>query len=400
MLNVGFSPAVITEEDILEVVDTLRSGWVTTGPKTKQFERNIATYCGTNHAVCLSSATSAMELALRLYGIGPGDEVITSAYTYSASASVIHHVGAKIVLCDILPDDPKMDLNQLESLINENTKAIIPVDIGGIIENLDEVIAIAEKKRSIFKASSNEYQKALGRILVLSDAAHSFGAIDKGRMSGSIADITSFSFHAVKNLTTAEGGALTWSKNINVDDDDEMYRTLMLFAIHGQSKDALAKTIAGGWEYDILFPGYKCNMTDISAAIGISQLKRYDKILERRKEMVNLYDKAFSDAPVIIRKHSGEDFESCRHLYMTRIPGFTETERNQLILDLASKDIPANVHFKPLPLFTAYKNLGFDIKDYPNAYNYYANLVTLPLHMKLTDDQIDYIVTEYKKLIA
>lgn len=397
MLNVGFSPAVISEEDVLEVVDTLRSGWITTGPKTKQFEKDISAYCGTSHTVCLSSATSAMEMVLRLYGIGPGDEVITSVFTYSASASVIHHVGAKIVLCDTLPDEPKMDLKQLEKLINKNTKAIIPVDIGGIIENLDEILEIVQAKKNLFQPT-NEYQASLGRVLVLSDAAHSFGAMDKNRLSGAIADITSFSFHAVKNLTTAEGGALTWLPTLGVD-NDEMYHTLMLYAIHGQSKDALAKTIAGKWEYDILFPGYKCNMTDINAAIGISQLKRYHQILARRKEMVAHYDIGFADSKIVVRPHQGKDFESCRHLYMTRIPGYSEADRNCVIEQLADKNIPSNVHFKPLPLFTAYKNLGFDIKDFPNAYNYYSNLITLPLHMKLTDEQIDYIVKEYKQIV-
>lgn len=396
-MKISFSPVDITMEDINEVVDTLKSGWITTGPKTKEFERRIAAYCGTNKAVCLNSATAAMELTLRLFGIGPGDEVITSAYTYSSSASVIHHVGAKIVLCDTQEDKPVLDLEHLGSLINENTKAVIPVDIGGVIENLDEIRQVLESKKTLFIPNS-EYQTALGRVLLLSDAAHSFGATYKGVCSGAIADFTSFSFHAVKNLTTGEGGALTWLPLDGID-DEEIYKNLMLFALHGQSKDALAKSQPGMWEYDIVFPGYKCNMTDIMASLGLSQLSRYQEMLERRKKLVQRYNDGFQDTSIQALVHQGKDFESCRHLYLIRIPGISTERRNEIIKELALKGVSANVHFRPLPLFTAYKNLGFDIKNFPNACHYYENLISLPLFSTMTDEQVDYVVEAVKSAL-
>lgn len=396
-MKIAFSPVDISKEDIDEVIETMESGWITTGPKTKEFERQIASYCGTGRAVCLNSATAAMELALRLFGIGPGDEVITSAYTYSSSASVIYHVGAKIVLCDIEKDSTRMDLDQLSGLITNKTKAIIPVDIGGVIENIAGIKSVLESTKDLFQAT-NHYQEALGRVLLLSDAAHSFGSSQGGAMSGALADFTSFSFHAVKNLTTAEGGALTWLPLDGIDDED-IYEELMLFALHGQSKDALAKTIPGMWEYDIVFPGYKCNMTDIMAALGLSQLRRYQTMLDRRVELVQRYDAGFSDSPIRSLVHEGENYQSCRHLYLIRIPGIKTERRNEIICELASKGISANVHFKPLPLFTAYKNLGFDINDFPNAYHYYENLISLPLFSTMTDEQVDYVVEAVKSVL-
>lgn len=397
MRTIGFSPADISEADIAEVVDTLRSGWITTGPKTKEFERRIAEYCGTAQVVCLNSATAAMELVLRLFDIGEGDEVITSAYTYSASASVIDHVGANIVLCDIRADEPKMDLAQLERLITPRTKAIIPVDIGGVIEDIAAIKQLVEQKRPIFKASGR-YQEALGRVLILSDAAHSFGAKRDDQTSGSIADFTSFSFHAVKNLTTAEGGAVTW-RALDGIDDEAIYQELMLLALHGQSKDALAKTKPGMWEYDIVFPGYKCNMTDINASLGLSQLRRYPEMLQRRRELVDRYEAGLKDLPVTWLSHQGDNFESCRHLFLIRIPGISTGRRNEIILELAEQGISTNVHFKPLPLFSAYRRMGFDIADYPGAYRYYENLISLPLFSLMADEDVDYIVAAIKKII-
>lgn len=397
MRTIGFSPADISEADIAEVVDTLRSGWITTGPKTKEFERRIAEYCGTAQVVCLNSATAAMELVLRLFDIGEGDEVITSAYTYSASASVIDHVGANIVLCDIQADEPKMDLAHLERLITPRTKAIIPVDIGGVIEDIAAIRQLVEQKRPIFKASGR-YQEALGRVLILSDAAHSFGAKRDDQTSGSIADFTSFSFHAVKNLTTAEGGAVTW-RALDGIDDEAIYQELMLLALHGQSKDALAKTKPGMWEYDIVFPGYKCNMTDINASLGLSQLRRYPEMLQRRRELVDRYEAGLKDLPVTWLSHQGDNFESCRHLFLIRIPGISTERRNEIILELAEQGISTNVHFKPLPLFSAYRRMGFDIADYPGAYRYYENLISLPLFSLMADEDVDYIVAAIKKII-
>lgn len=390
MRNVPFSPPDIIEEDIQEVVEALRSGWITTGPRTKEFEAKIAEYCGTSRAVCLNSATAGMELILRLLGIGKGDEVITSAYTYTASASVIDHVGAKIVLVDTAPNSYEMDLEKLEEAITENTKAIIAVDLAGVICNYESIFNLVESKKELFKAS-NELQEKLGRIAVVADAAHSFGAKQKGKMSGSIADFSSFSFHAVKNLTTAEGGAVTW-KEIEGVDSNEIYQHLMTLSLHGQTKDALAKTKLGAWEYDIISPAYKCNMTDIAAALGLSQLKRYDSMLERRKELISMYNEILSDLDIHILQHYGNDYESSGHLYLVRLNDKDEKFRNELIIKMAEQGVATNVHYKPLPMMTAYKNLGFDINDYPNAFDMYRNEVTLPLNTLMNDEDVKYVV--------
>ena len=390
MRNVPFSPPDIIEEDIQEVVEALRSGWITTGPRTKSFEAKIAEYCGTNRAVCLNSATAGMELILRLLGIGKGDEVITSAYTYTASASVIDHVGAKIVLVDTAPNSYEMDLEKLEEAITENTKAIIAVDLAGVICNYEAIFNLVENKKELFKAN-NELQEKLGRIAVVADAAHSFGAKQKGKMSGSIADFSSFSFHAVKNLTTAEGGAVTW-REIDGVNSDEIYQHLMTLSLHGQTKDALAKTKLGAWEYDIISPAYKCNMTDIAAALGLSQLKRYDSMLKRRKELINMYNAMLSDLDVDILNHYGDDYESSGHLYLVRLNDKNEKFRNELIIKMAERGVATNVHYKPLPMMTAYKNLGFDIKNYPNAFKMYRNEVTLPLNTLMSDEDVKYVV--------
>lgn len=390
MRNVPFSPPDIIEEDIQEVVEALRSGWITTGPRTKSFEAKVAEYCETNRAVCLNSATAGMELILRLLGIGKGDEVITSAYTYTASASVIDHVGAKIVLVDTAPNSYEIDLEKLEESITENTKAIIAVDLAGVICNYESIFNLVESKKELFKASS-KLQEKLGRIAVIADAAHSFGAKQKGKMSGSVADFSSFSFHAVKNLTTSEGGAVTW-KEIDGVNSDEIYQHLMTLSLHGQTKDALAKTKLGAWEYDIISPAYKCNMTDIAAALGLSQLKRYDSILERRKELINMYNEMLSDLDVDILNHYGNDYESSGHLYLVRLNDKNEKFRNELIIKMAERGVATNVHYKPLPMMTAYKNLGFDIKDYPNAFEMYRNEVTLPLNTLMSDEDVKYVV--------
>ena len=390
MRNIPFSPPDIREEDIQEVVDALRSGWITTGPRTKTFEAKIAEYCETNRAVCLNSATAGMELILRLLGIGKGDEVITSAYTYTASASVIDHVGAKIVLIDTAPESYEMDLNKLEEAITEKTKAIIAVDLAGVICNYEAIFKLVESKKELFKAN-NEIQDKIGRIAVIADAAHSFGAKQKGKMSGNIADFTSFSFHAVKNLTTAEGGAVTW-RDINGIDNSDIYQHLMTLSLHGQTKDALAKTKLGSWEYDIISPAYKCNMTDIAAAIGLSQLRRYDEMLNRRKELINRYNELLSGCDVKILKHYDESFESSGHLYIVRLNGKDEEFRNKVIVKMAEKGVATNVHYKPLPMMTAYKNLGFDIKDYNNSFELYKNCITLPLNTVMSNEDVDYVV--------
>ena len=395
--NIPFSPPDITEEEISLVGDALRSGWITTGPKTKEFERQIAEYCNTEKAVCLSSNANCQEMILRVLGIGPGDEVITSAYTYTASASVIAHVGAKIVLVDTKEDSYEMDYEKLESAITENTKVIIPVDIAGVPCDYDKIFEIVERKKNLFKPK-NDLQKVFGRVIVAADAAHSFGATYKGKKIGSVADFTSFSFHAVKNLTTAEGGALTWTNKEGLD-NEELYKQFMLWSLHGQSKDALSKTKLGAWEYDIIFPGYKCNMTDISAAIGLVQLKRYDNLLKRRKEIVELYEKLLDKELIEIIKHQTEEKESSRHLLLTRVKGISEEERNEIITKLAELGISSNVHYKPLPMHTAYKNLGFNIKDYPNSYNQYKNEITLPLHTLLSNEDVEYICNEFNKLV-
>ena len=389
MRNVPFSPPDITEEDIQEVVEALRSGWITTGPRTKAFETKIAEYCETNRAVCLNSATAGMELILRLLGIGKGDEVITSAYTYTASASVIDHVGAKIVLVDTAPNSYEMDLEKLEKAITENTKAIIAVDLAGVICDYESISKLVECKKEVFK-SKNRFQEKLGRVAIIADAAHSFGAKQKGKMSGNIADFTSFSFHAVKNLTTAEGGAVTW-KEIEGVDSDKVYQQLMILSLHGQTKDALAKTKFGAWEYDIISPAYKCNMTDIAAAIGLSQFKRYEYMLNRRKEIINMYNEMLSDLDLHTLQHYGIDYESSGHLYLVRLNGKNEEFRNKLIIKMAEQGVATNVHYKPLPMMTAYKNLGFDINDYPNAFNMYKNEVTLPLNTLMSGEDVKYV---------
>ena len=387
--KIPFSPPDISEEDINEVVDTLRSGWITTGPKTKKFEDEISKYCGTKRTVCLNSATAGMELILRLLGIGEGDEVITSAYTYTASASVIHHVGAKIVLVDVAKDSYEMDLEKLEASITEKTKAIIAVDLAGVICNYEEIFKLVESKKHLFNPS-NTIQDKLGRIFVIADGAHSFGASQKGKYSGNIADFTSFSFHAVKNLTTAEGGAVTW-RNIDGIESEEIYKNLMTLSLHGQTKDALAKTKLGAWEYDIISTAYKCNMTDIMASLGLSQLKRYNDMIKRREEVVRRYNELLSNLDVSLLKHYDIDFKSSCHLYMVRLNGKYESFRNDFIIKMAERGIATNVHYKPLPMLTAYKNLGFDIKDYPNAFNMYKNQVTLPLNTVMSNEDIDYI---------
>ncbi|MBQ3022828.1 MAG: DegT/DnrJ/EryC1/StrS family aminotransferase [Clostridia bacterium] len=396
-VKVPFSPPDITQAEIDAVSEVLRSGWITTGPKTKQFEKEIATYCGTDRAVCLNSATAAMELTLRLLGIGEGDEVITSAYTYTASASVAVHVGAKLVLCDTKKDSFEMDYDALGKLITDRTKAIIPVDLGGVICDYEKIFSVVESKKNIFRPS-NDIQKKMGRIAVLADGAHSFGSMQKGKMAGSIADFTSFSFHAVKNLTTAEGGAVTW-RNINGISNDDIYREYMLLSLHGQSKDALAKTQVGAWEYDIVSPAYKCNMTDIMAAIGQAQLDRYDSILEKRHEIVGIYDEAMSSLDVQYLHHHGEDFLSDGHLYLVRLNGEDSSFRNELIIRMAEEGIMCNVHYKPLPMHTAYKNLGFDIKDFPNAYAQFENEISLPLNTKMTLDDARLVAETFTRLL-
>lgn len=396
-MNIKFSPPDITQEEIDEVTDTLRSGWITTGPKTKLFEKQIARYCHTAKAVCLNSATAGLELILRFLGIGEGDEVITSAYTYTASASVIEHVGAKIVLVDVDKEDFYISAANVAKAVNDRTKAIIGVDIAGVIADYDALYKIAEDNKGIFKAA-NPVQKRIGRIAVIADAAHSFGAVREGKVSGEIADFTSFSFHAVKNLTTAEGGAVTW-KSIEGISDEDIYTQFMLISLHGQSKDALSKMKIGAWEYDIKTLGYKCNMTDIMSAIGIVQLRRYPSLLARRKEIIEKYDKAFAGTAITPVKHYGKDFAGSGHLYITRVDGIDEKQRNAIITRLAEKGIASNVHYKPLPMFTGYKAIGFDIKDYPCAYDMYRNEITLPLHTLLTDEEVDYIIDSYKEAV-
>lgn len=393
--KISFSPPDITQEEIDEVVDTLKSGWITTGPKTKLFEKQIAEYCNTSKAVCLNSATAAMEMTLRLLGVGPGDEVITSAYTYTASASVIHHVGAKIVLVDTAKDSYEMDYEKLGQAITSKTKAIIPVDIAGVMCDYDKLFEVVSSKKDLFEAT-NKFQEVIGRVVILADAAHSFGASYKGRISGEVADFTCFSFHAVKNLTTAEGGAVTWL-DIDGIDNEEIYKQFMLLALHGQDKDALAKTKPGAWEYDIIYPAYKCNMTDIMASLGMVQLRRYPEILERRREIIDRYNEGLKDLDVSILEHYGDEFKSSEHLYLIRLNGKDEDYRNSVIEKMAEIGIATNVHYKPLPMHTAYKNLGFDIKDYPNAFGMYRNGMTLPLHTLLSDEDIDYVCENLKE---
>lgn len=394
-MNIPFSPPDITEEEITEVVDTLKSGWITTGPKTKLFEKRIAEYCHTSKAVCLNSATACAEMALRVLGIGPGDEVITSAYTYTASASVICHVGATLILVDTQKDSYEMDYEQLEDKITEKTKAIIPVDIAGVICDYDKIYEIVNRKKSLFKAE-NDIQQKMGRIAVVADAAHAMGAMRDGKRCGEIADFTSFSFHAVKNLTTGEGGALVW-KDIEGVDNEELYKQFMLLSLHGQSKDALAKTQLGAWEYDIVAPYFKCNMTDIMASLGLVQLRRYPDILQRRREIIEKYNEGLKDSLVTVLQHYGEDFASSGHLYLVRVNGKTREVCNDIIIKMAEKGVATNVHYKPLPLLTAYKDLGFDIKDYPNAHAMFENAITLPLHTLLTDEEVEYVIETFKE---
>lgn len=395
--NISFSPPDITDIEINEVVDTLKSGWITTGPKTKLFEKEIASYCNTSKAVCLNSATACMEMTLRLLGIGEGDEVITSAYTYTASASVIEHVGAKIVLVDSGKDSFHIDYDAIGEAITEKTKVIISVDIAGVMCDYEKIYQVINSKKNLF-TPTNRIQEAIGRVIVIADAAYSFGACYKGRISGSVADFTSFSFHAVKNLTTAEGGAVTWN-DINGIDNEEIYRQFMILTLHGQSKDALAKTKLGAWEYDIISPAFKCNMTDIMASLGLGQLKRYDKILRRRKEIINMYDKFLENINVQPFKHYDSNYSSSGHLYLVRLIGKDEKFRNEFIEKMAQYGIATNVHYKPLPMHTAYKKLGLDIKDYPNAFNTYKNEVTLPLHTLLSNEDVEYVSKKIKEII-
>ena len=396
--NISFSPPDIGKKEIEEVICALKSGWITTGPRTKEFEREIATYCHTEKAVCLNSATACMEMTLRLLGVGPGDEVITSAYTYTASCSVICHVGATPVLVDVKENSFEMDYEALADKITEKTKAIIPVDLAGIMCDYDKIFEVVESKQHLFQAK-NELQKAIGRVVVLADAAHAFGATRKGKVCGEVADFTSFSFHAVKNLTTAEGGAVVW-KTIDGIDNEWIYKQYQLLSLHGQTKDALSKTKLGAWEYDIVSPAYKCNMTDIMAAIGLVQLKRYPELLKRRKEIIERYNQGLKNSNIEVLNHYDSEHQSSGHLYLTRINGATLEQRNKIIEKMAERGIATNVHYKPLPLLTAYKNMGFDIKDYPNAYKMYENEVTLPLHTGLSDEDVEYVIMCYKEVVV
>ncbi|MBR0183131.1 MAG: DegT/DnrJ/EryC1/StrS family aminotransferase [Bacteroidaceae bacterium] len=423
--NIPFSPPDMTEAEVKLASDAILSGWITTGPKTKEFERKIAEYVGTNTAVCLNSATAAMEMVLRLIGVGPEDEVIVPAYTYTATASVTQHVGCKVVMVDSQKDNVEMDYDKLAEAITEHTKVICPVDLGGVVCDYDRVFAVVEAKKHLFRPA-NEIQKRIGRVIVAADDAHAFGAKWHGRIAGAIADFSSFSFHAVKNLTTAEGGALVWnlpfgneqvpvsSSNNHVSGldyfptvprqegetwNEMLYRISQLLSLHGQNKDALAKTQLGAWEYDVIGPWYKCNMTDIMAGIGLAQLERYQGMLERRRHIIGVYDNALKDLPVALLNHYGEDFAGSGHLYITRLLGRTDQERRDVIVKMAERGIACNVHYKPLPMMTAYKALGFDIKDFPNAYHLFENEVTLPLHTCLTDEDVEYVVSNYVDII-
>lgn len=429
--NIPFSPPDMTEAEAKLASEAILSGWITTGPKTKEFEKKIAAYVGTNKAVCLNSATAAMEMALRLIGVGPEDEVIVPAYTYTATASVTQHVGCKVVMVDSQKDNVEMDYDKLAEAITEHTKVICPVDLGGVMCDFDKIFAVIESKKHLFRPA-NEIQKKIGRIIVAADDAHAFGAQWHGKMAGSIADFSSFSFHAVKNLTTAEGGALVWNlpfgkENVDVLEtsgtseqvranandnyfptvprkegetwDEMLYRISQLLSLHGQNKDALAKTQLGAWEYDVIGPWYKCNMTDIMAGIGLAQLERYQGMLERRRHIIGVYDNALKDLPVAVLNHYGEDFAGSGHLYITRLLGRTDQERRDVIVKMAERGIACNVHYKPLPMMTAYKALGFDIKDYPNAYNLFENEITLPLHTRLSDEDVEYVISNFVDII-
>ncbi len=397
MRIIPFSPPDIGEEEVNAVCETLRSSWITTGPRTKQFETELAKYCNTDKVVCLSSATAALELNLRILGIGPGDEVIVPAYTYTATASAVVHTGAKVVFVDSQPDSFEMDYKLAEKAMTENTKAIIPVDIGGVVCHYEEIFKVCENKKGLFKPS-NEIQKAIGRVAVVADCAHSLGGIRHCQKSGSIADFSSFSFHAVKNLTTAEGGAATW-RNIEGISNDELYKQYQLFSLHGQSKDAFEKNQGASWEYDIIGPWYKCNMTDITASIGLKQLERYPELREKRLKYIERYNKTCDSLGVQHLRHITKNSISSGHLYITRIPGITSEQRNEIIDAMAQKGVSCNVHYKPLPMMTAYKNLGFDIKDFPNAYNFFLNEITLPLYTRLTDEDIEYICDCFEEIV-
>lgn len=417
--NIPFSPPDMTEAEAKLASEAILSGWITTGPKTKEFERQIAAYVGTPKAVCLNSATAAMEMALRLIGVGSEDEVIVPAYTYTASASVTQHVGCKLVFVDSQKDNVQMDYGKLADAITEKTKVICPVDLGGVMCDYDKLFAVIEAKKHLFKPV-NAIQKRIGRIIVAADDAHAFGAQWHGKMAGAIADFSSFSFHAVKNLTTAEGGSLTWNLPFGETKVEEaelkdymptvpfiegetwnalLYRVSQLFSLHGQNKDALAKTQLGAWEYDVIGPWYKCNMTDIMAGIGLAQLSRYQGMLGRRRHIIGVFDNALKDLPVAVLNHYGEDFAGSGHLYITRLLGRTDAERREVIVKMAERGIACNVHYKPLPMMTAYKALGFDIKNFPNAYNLFVNEVTLPLHTRLSDEDVEYIITNYVDII-
>lgn len=396
-MKIPFSPPDITDAEIAQVTEALKSGWITTGPKTKELEREVATFCGTSRAVCLNSQTACAEMTLRLLGVGEGDEVITSAYTYTASASVVCHVGAKLVLVDTQADSLEMDYDKLAEAITEKTKVIIPVDLGGVPCDYDRIFSIVKDKEKMFRPV-NEIQRAIGRIIVMADAAHAFGAAWHDKPVGSIADFSNFSFHAVKNFTTAEGGAVTW-RDIPGVDNETIYHQYQLLSLHGQSKDALAKTQLGAWEYDIVGPWYKCNMTDVVAGIGLAQMKRYSGLLSRRKEIITTYDAVFRPLGIETLNHYTSEHQSSGHLYITRVPGITLEQRNEIIIKMAEEEIACNVHYKPLPMMTAYKNLGFTIVDYPNAYQRFANEITLPLHTKLTDEEVNYIIEKYTEIV-
>lgn len=397
-MKIPFSPPDITEQEADEVRDALLSGWITTGPRTKQLEREIAAFCETDRAVCLNSATACLESVLRILGVGEGDEVITSAYTYTASASVVCHVGARLVLVDTQPGSYEMDYDKLADVITERTKVVIPVDLAGIPCDYDKIFQVVESKKHLFHPR-NEIQKVFGRVIVSADAAHAFGATRHDKKIGSVADFTSFSFHAVKNFTTAEGGALTWRSREGID-NEQLYHQFQLLSLHGQSKDALAKTQLGAWEYDIVSPAYKCNMTDVMAAIGLVQMKRYPGLLARRRQLIETYNEALKDCNVALLDHYNEEHISSGHLYLVRLLGKDSAFRNEVITEMARREIACNVHYKPLPMMTAYKALGFDIKDYPNAYHQFENEVTLPLHTRLTDEQVEYVVKNFKEIIC
>ncbi len=395
---IPFSPPDVTEAEIAEVAEALRSGWITTGPRTKELERRLKDYLDADGCCCLNSQTACAEMALRLLGVGPGDEVIVPAYTYTASASVVCHVGARPVLVDCRPDSLEMDYDRVEAAISERTKAVIPVDLGGVPCDYGRIFEVVESKRGLFRPSS-ELQGALGRAAVCADAAHALGASWHGRPVGSIADFSSFSFHAVKNLTTAEGGCLTWRAVPGVD-SEELYKRLQLLSLHGQSKDALAKTRLGAWEYDVVGTWYKCNMTDVAAALGLVQLDRYEGMLKRRKEIIGRYDAALAPLGVVPLPHYADGHSSSGHLYIARVPGLGEWGRNALIEAMAERGVACNVHYKPLPMMTAYKGLGYDIEDFPNAYALYADEVTLPLHTRLTDGDVEYVVGSFRDSLA